>query len=114
MKFSWKKIWKTIHNIVVAILMGKLLMRLRANRCFPIILYAFVLMWLTILLRIGVEKTMRDVEYNKNVIEELKIEHTNMTLELASFNRISKIEQLLEMKGSTVAMPDKPAYTIEK
>ena len=109
-----KKIWTSFRDIIVSILQGKLLMRMRANRSFPIILYAFVLMWLTILLRIGVEKTMREVEHNKNVIEELKIEHTNMTLELASFDRISKIEQLLEQKGSTVSMPDKPAYTIEK
>ena len=114
MKISFRKIWKTTCNIFDAILTGKLLMRLRATRCFPLILYAFVLLWLTILQRIGVDSTMIKVENNKDVIEELKIQHADMTLELASFNRISKIEQLLEQKSSTVRMPAKPADIIEK
>ena len=114
MPIRWKNIWKTIYNFIVAVLMGKLLMRLRATRSFPIILFAFVLMWFTIMQRMGVENTMRKVEHNKDIIEELKIEHANMTLELASFNRISKIEELLEAQGSTVAMPGSPALTIEK
>lgn len=113
MKISFKKIWQTILNSLNAILHGEFLLRIRIDKYFIHILYSFLLLWLSILLDIRVEKTMVEVEDNKKILNDIKIYHAHKTVEIVSLNRISTVQQMLEEKGSNVTLPEKPASIIK-
>lgn len=113
MNLSFKKIWQTIKNGVDAIIHGEFLLRLRVDKLFLHILYTFLLLWFSILLDIRVERTLVEVEDNKAVLNDLKIYHAHKTVQRVSLNRISTVQKMLEEKGSSVSMPEKPASIIE-
>ena len=53
------------------------------------------------------------MEENSRTIEDLKIYHAQKTSELASFDRISTVQEMLAKQGSKLTLPDKPAAHIE-
>lgn len=108
-ELTWKNFAKGTGNILIAILRGELLMRLRVERFFPHILYLFLLVWMLILIGIKSESTQLEVERNKVVLNDMRIYHAQKTVEMMSLNRMSKLEDLLKDKGSDVAFPEKPA-----
>ena len=99
----------SIKNAFNAFLRGELLMRLGCDRFFPHILYTFLQFWIGILLNIMVENTMSKVEKNT----DLKIYHTEKTVQMAGMRRITKTDKMLENKGSKVTFPTKPATRID-
>lgn len=109
-----KNIAVAIKNIFISIGRGDLLIRMKAHKLFPFILYTFFLAWLSIWLSWQAESTMLEVEKNKKIIETLKIRHAQKTSEIVSLDRISTLEKLLEKSGSEVKTPIKPADKIKK
>ena len=107
--FSWT-FWK---NVILAILKGQLLLKLRIGEYFIHIVYCFILFFLVILINMMVEKTLVKVESNKAVLEDLEIRHTQRTIELTGFNKMGTIEKILREQGSNLRMPEKPATLIE-
>lgn len=95
-----------------SIISGDILLRMRVDRLFPYILYAFVLGWLSIWMSYRMEQTMIIVERNRKELESLKIYHAQKTCEYVGFDRISTIEEMLEEKGSEIKAPEKPADII--
>ena len=95
-----------------SIISGDILLRMRVDRLFPYILYAFVLGWLSIWMSYRMEQTMIIVEKNRKELESLKIYHAQKTCEYVGFDRISTIETMLEEKGSEIKAPEKPADII--
>ena len=95
-----------------SIISGDILLRMRVDRLFPYILYAFVLGWLSIWMSYRMEQTMIIVERNRKELESLKIYHAQKTCEYVGFYRISTIETMLEEKGSEIKAPEKPADII--
>ena len=95
-----------------SIISGDILLRMRVDRLFPYILYAFVLGWLSIWMSYRMEQTMIIVERNRKELESLKIYHAQKTCEYMGFDRISTIETMLEEKGSDIKAPEKPADII--
>ena len=95
-----------------SIISGDILLRMRVDRLFPYILYAFVLGWLSIWMSYRMEQTMIIVERNRKELESLKIYHAQKTCEYVGFDRISTIETMLENKGSEIKAPEKPADII--
>lgn len=95
-----------------SIISGDILLRMRVDRLFPYILYAFVLGWLSIWMSYRMEQTMIIVERNRKELESLKIYHAQKTCEYVGFDRISTIETMLEDKGSEIKAPEKPADII--
>ena len=95
-----------------SIISGDILLRMRVDRLFPYILYAFVLGWLSIWMSYRMEQTMIIVERNRKELEYLKIYHAQKTCEYVGFDRISTIETMLEEKGSEIKAPEKPADII--
>ncbi len=110
----FSKTWQALVNVPGAILKGEFLLRIHVDRYFIHILYTFLLLWLTILIDMRVEKTMVKVEENKSVLTDLKIYHAQKTVQLVSIKRISTIKDMLEKDGSKVTFPEKPAARIEK
>ncbi len=108
------KVGKTILNVLGATMRGELLLRLRVDRLLIYIVYFFVVACLTIFVYLRIDSTMVRMEKNKETLEVLQIEHAQKTLELARFNRMSTVEEMLRESGSDVAMPQKPARRIKK
>jgi hypothetical protein len=102
-----------LADIFRSILKGELLVRLHADKALPEILYLFVLVWLSIFLNIKIEKTMAEVETNKERLQETEIHHAQKTVEFVSLGRLSTVKGLLEEKGSDVGIPNKPADVIK-
>ena len=92
-----------------SIISGDILLRMRVDRLFPYILYAFMLGWLSIWMSYRMEQTMIIVERNRKELENLKIYHAQKTCEYVGLDRISTIEMMLEEKGSEIKAPEKPA-----
>ncbi len=97
-----------------SIISGDILLRLRVDKLFPFILYAFLLGWLSIWMSYKMEQTMTLAEKSRKELEALKIYHAQKTCEYVGFDRISTVENMLEEKGSEVKAPEKPADIIKK
>lgn len=105
---------KKFIEILKSIGRGDILISMRVNELFPCILYAFFLGIISIWLSFKAEKTMYQVEVNKNRIESLKFDNANKTCEIVGLSRISTVESMLKESGSELETPQKPAYTIKK
>ena len=104
-----KEIGSTAKGWLRSIISGDILLRMRVDRLFPYILYAFVLGWCSIWMSYRMEQTMGIAEKNRKELETMKIYHAHKTCEYVGLDRISTIETMLEGKGSDVKAPEKPA-----
>lgn len=111
---DWKAVGKAFIETLRSIGRGDILLRMRVDKLFPYILYTFFLAWLSIWLSFRAEKTMYRVEVNKEKIENLKIDNANKTCEIVSLTRMSTVEKMLNDAGSSVKIPEKPAYRIKR
>ena len=100
-------------RLLKALINGDMLLRLRAERLLPYILYFCILGWFSILISYKSEQTMTQVEKNKAELESLKIYHAQKTCEFVGLDRLSTIEQLLIDNHSEVKAPEKPANIIK-
>ena len=104
----------SVKSIVKSIISGDILLRLRVDKLFPYILYAFALGWISIFLSYKMEQTLTVVEKNKAELETLRIYHAQKTCEYVGLDRISTIEDMLRSAGSEVKAPEKPADIIKR
>ena len=104
----------SVKSIVKSIISGDILLRLRVDKLFPYILYAFALGWISIFLSYKMEQTLTVVEKNKAELETLRIYHAQKTCEYVGLDRISTIEEMLRNAGSKVKAPEKPADIIKR
>lgn len=100
-------------NSFLAVLKGEFLLRLNVGRYFPQILYTFFLFVMIIWISLMIETSMAKVEKNNTIIKELEIEYTHKLTEEARISRRSKVAENLELMGSTVKEPEKPATEIK-
>jgi hypothetical protein len=107
-------VWGTVKNMFRALRNGEFLLRIRADKLYMHILYLFLLMWLTIMLSLQVDKTLTRAGANKAAIEELKIHHAEREAALVKLRSASGIEERLEKMGSKTALPQEPATIIKK
>lgn len=108
------KIFQAIGNVLLAILEGKLLVRLHVDNYFPHIIYTCFLLWAAIWIGMKAEKTMVRVEKNRETVTELKIEHTQMCVKTTSLHSVANIEKMLQERGSTLCYPKKPAKRTDR
>ena len=113
MKIEVKSIAGSIRSIMKSIISGDILLRLRVDKLFPYILYAFALGWISIFMSYKMEQTLTVVEKNKAELETLRIYHAQKTCEYVGLDRISTIEDMLRSAGSEVKAPEKPADVIK-
>ena len=87
---SAKTIWMAVGNTFRALRNGEFLLRIRADKYYMHILYLFLLMWLTILLSLQVDKTLTKAGENKAAIEELRIHHTERQAALVRLKPVAQ------------------------
>ena len=107
-------VWTAIKNSLKALRNGEFLLRVRADKLYMHILYLFLLMWLSIMLSLKVDKTLTQAGANKAALEELRIHHAEREAALVKLRSASGMEERLEKMGSKVAPPAEPATVIKK
>ncbi len=109
-----KKVWLAIKNSFKALRNGEFLLRIRADKYYLHIMYLFLLMWLSILLSLRVDKTLAAAGRNKAEIEQLRILHSQKEAELVRLQSASELDRRLGKMGSKVTMPTEPAKLLKK
>ena len=113
-KWSFAQVGEWLKNAFKAAIRGEFLLRFRIGKYFIHIIYTFFLFWVSIWLSLKIEKTLTRVEDNRKELEDVEIAHAHKTVELVSLGRMSKVQEMLEQKGSAVTMPEKPATRIKR
>ena len=112
-KWKMADVGTWLKNAFHAMIKGEFLLRLHINKYFIHIIYTFFLFWVSIWMSLKIEKTLTRVEEKRKVLQDIEIYHAQKTVELESMGRMTKIEQMLQEKGSTLSMPAKPADRIK-
>jgi hypothetical protein len=99
--------------VIKSILSGDILLLLRVDKALPYILFLFILGWANIFLNYTIEQTMVKVEKNKDILEDLKNEHSEKVYKFVKAGKQSNIKIMLENAGSDVTTPEKPARIIK-
>ncbi len=103
-----------ISRIIRTIGRGEVLFTLKCDKFFPHILYGFFLIFLVLLLNLMIEKTLVEVEENRQELYDLKVSLTHKSTELIGLEKLSSVQELLEKSGSDLTIPDEPAVYIKK
>lgn len=110
---TMKEIGNAIRNTFKALRNGEFLLRVRADKYYMHIMYLFLLMWLTIMLSLRVDKTLAKVGENNAKIEELRIRKSQKDAEVVKLESASATQERLVKMGSTLAMPTEPATLVK-
>ena len=111
---SFTSVWHSIRNTFRAIRSGEFLLRIRADKYYMHIMYLFLLMWMTILLSLQVDKTLARVGDNKAALEKLRIQYAEKEAALVKLHSASSAEKRLRELGSPVTVPKEPAAIVKK
>ncbi len=103
-----------ISRIIRTIGRGEVLFTLKCDKFFPHILYGFFLIFLVLLLNLMIEKTLVEVEENRQELYDLKVSLTHKSTELIGLEKLSSVQELLEKSGSDLTIPDEPAVYIKE
>ena len=103
-----------ISRIIRTVGRGEILFTLKCDKFFPHIVYGFFLIFLVLLLNLMIEKTLVEVEENRQELYDLKISLTLKNTELIGLEKLSTVQDLLEKSGSELTIPDEPAVYIMK
>lgn len=96
----------------VEIFSGEIILKKRWDRYIKFVLYCFFLISIFIAWSLMVENQLAKMEKNETILEGLKIEYNQKTLEYIGLNRRTKIEQILESEHSTLHGPIIPPKRI--
>ena len=106
--------WKSFRNILRALRNGEFLLRIRADKYYMHIMYLFVLMWVTILLSLQVDKTLSKAGDNQAAIDQLRIHYAEREAALVKLHSASAAEARLKQLGVDLSLPQEPATVIKK
>ena len=106
--------WKSFRNILRALRNGEFLLRIRADKYYMHIMYLFVLMWITILLSLQVDKTLSKAGDNQAAIDQLRIHYAEREAALVKLHSASAAEARLKQLGVDLSLPQEPATVIKR
>ena len=106
--------WKSLRNILRALRNGEFLLRIRADKYYMHIMYLFVLMWITILLSLQVDKTLSKAGDNQAAIDQLRIHYAEREAALVKLHSASAAEARLKQLGVDLSLPQEPATVIKR
>jgi hypothetical protein len=111
---SLGELWRKFRWGMRSLRNGELLLKVGADKFYMHIMYLFLLMWLSIMLSLKVDKALARVGDNKTAIEELRIYHSQKEAQLVRLHSASAAEKRLRELGSPVSIPKEPAVIIKK
>ncbi len=111
---SLGEMWRRFRRGMRSLRNGEFLLKIGADKFYIHIMYLFLLMWLSILLSLKVDKTLSRVGDNKAAIEELRIYHSQKEAQLVKLHSASAAEKRLREMGSPVSIPKEPATIVKR
>ena len=111
---SFHSVWTTIRNTLRALRSGEFLLRVRADKYYMHIMYLFLLMWVTILLSLQVDKTLVKAGDNQAALERIRIQHAEREAALVKLRSASAAQERLQKLGSQATLPSEPATLIRR
>ena len=111
---SLGELWHRFRRGMRSLRNGELLLKVGADKFYMHIMYLFLLMWLSIMLSLKVDKALARVGDNMAAIEELLIYHSQKEAQLVRLHSASAAEKRLRELGSPVSIPKEPAVIIKK
>ena len=103
-----------LKNAFKALRNGEFLLRIRADKYYMHIMYLFLLMWVTILLSLQVDKTLSQAGDNQAAIDQLRIHYAEKEAALVKLHSASAAETRLKELGVELTLPQEPATLIKK
>ena len=101
-------------EMIYAFIGGELGLRKGYDQYLRHIITAAILIAITLFLFLKTEENLKEIEDNKAILEDLRINLSTFHSKLVSFDRPSTINITLEEMGSSVKIPKKPAIEIIK
>ncbi|MBQ2171706.1 MAG: hypothetical protein II454_00740 [Bacteroidales bacterium] len=111
---SLGELWHRFRRGMRSLRNGEFLLKVGADKFYMHIMYLFLLMWLSIMLSLKVDKTLSRVGDNKSAIEQLRIYHAQKEAQLVKLHSASAAEKRLRELGSPVSIPKEPAVIVKK
>ena len=111
---SFSSAWATLRNLLRALRNGEFLLRIRADKYYMHIMYLFLLMWVTILLSLQVDKTLTRAGDNQAALDVLRIHYAEKEAALVKLHSASAAESRLKELGAELTLPQEPATIIKK
>ena len=111
---SFKSAWTTFRNLMRALRNGEFLLRIRADKYYMHIMYLFLLMWVTILLSLQVDKTLTKAGDNQVAIDQLRIHYAEKEAPLVKRRGAPPAKARLKELGVAPIRPQEPATIIKK
>ena len=108
------KVWQGFRKGMRSLRNGEFLLKIGADKYYIHIMYLFLLMWVSIMLSLKVDKTLARMGDNKAALEEIRINHAQKEAQLVKLHSASAAEKRLHELGSNVALPKEPATLIKK
>ncbi len=108
------KIWRALSGTFRSIRTGEFLLSIRADKYYMHIMYLFLLMWVSILLSLQVDKTLTKAGDNQAAIDQLRIHYAEKEAALVKLHSASAAEIRLKELGMDLTLPQEPATVIKK
>lgn len=99
---------------IIAFIRGELGLRKGYDKYLRHIITVAVLIATVLYLFLKTEESLKQIEDNKVLIDDLRISHSTLHSKLVSFDRPSSINIKLNSMGSSIKIPNKPAIEIIK
>lgn len=96
-----------------SILQGKLLMRLKADKYLPQIVYFFLCATLYIGICLNIESVLHEREKNEQTLTRLHSLYVEESCRLTSLYSVCQVEDMLREMGSPLRIPSDKAEVIE-
>lgn len=107
-------VWNYIVKGLRSLRTGEFLLLIGADKFYVHVMYLFVLMWLSIMLSLKVDKTLSQVGDGKAALRELRIQHDEKEAELVKLHSATVTEKRLKELGSKLEMPKEPVKVIKR
>ena len=104
---------KQFVDKVVSYLSGDKLIEWGVDRQLGFIFYIFVIICISIMWSLMVERNLVQVQRNEKTLQELRISYQQRTLDLVGMNNRTKIDGMLKASGSKLHAPVAPPKRIE-
>ena len=104
---------KQFVDKVVSYLSGDKLIEWGVDRQLGFIFYIFVIICISIMWSLMVERNLVQVQRNEKTLQELRISYQQRTLDLVGMNNRTKIDGMLKARGSKLHAPVAPPKRIE-
>lgn len=104
---------KKVFSKIVEFISGDVLINKGLDRHLGIVFYIFCLICLFIMWSLTVESQLARVQDNEKVLQDLRINYQQRTLDIVGMNNRTKVDNMLDKCHSTLVAPEDPPTLVK-